>query len=106
MAESNAAGNRKSTKVGKVVSTKMSKTIVVEVSRRVAHRLYRRVVTRRKKFFAHDEHAKARLGDQVRIVECRPLSKRKNWRLDEILWRAAQVASGKEASAGKESAQS
>ena len=76
-------------KVGTVVSTKMNKTIVVEVRRRMTHRLYRRIVTRRKKFYTHDEKEVARLGDQVRIVECRPLSKSKRWRLAAVIRQAA-----------------
>ena len=86
-----AATHKRNQKVGQVVSTKMTKTIVVEVSRRVRHPMYQRIVTKRKKFYAHDEKAEARLGDQVRIVETRPLSKLKRWRLVEVLWRAAQV---------------
>jgi len=78
-------------KIGQVVSTKMAKTIVVEVSRRVPHPLYRRVITKRKKFYAHDEKGEARQGDRVRIVESRPLSRLKRWRLVEVIWRAAQV---------------
>ena len=78
-------------KVGQVVSAKMAKTIVVEVSRRVPHGLYRRVITKRKKFYAHDEKGEARPGDKVRIVETRPLSRLKRWRLAEVIWRAAQV---------------
>ena len=85
------AKTRKNEKVGEVVSTKMAKTIAVEVTRRVPHPLYKRVVTRRKKFYAHDEESSAKLGDVVRIVECRPLSKLKRWRLAEIVRRAAQV---------------
>jgi small subunit ribosomal protein S17 len=81
----------KNEKVGEVVSTKMSKTIVVEVSRRVPHPLYKRIVAKRKKFYAHDEESSARLGDVVRIVESRPVSKLKRWRLAEIVRRAAQV---------------
>jgi small subunit ribosomal protein S17 len=81
----------KNEKVGAVVSTKMEKTIVVEVSRRVQHPLYRRIVKARKKFYAHDEDGAAKLGDVVRIVECRPLSKTKRWRLAEVIRRAAQV---------------
>src|SRR5260221_14297597 len=77
-------------KVGEVVSTKMQKTIVVEVSRRVAHPLYRRIVKKRKKFYAHDETGLAKLGDVVRIVEYRPLSKLKRWALSEIVRRAVQ----------------
>ena len=81
----------KNEKVGQVVSTKMQKTIVVEVSRRVPHPLYKRIVARRKKFYAHDEESTARMGDVVRIVECRPLSRLKRWRLAEVVRRAAQV---------------
>ena len=82
----------KNEKVGEVVSTKMQKTIVVEVSRRVPHPLYKRIIGKRKKFYAHDEESTARLGDEVRIVECRPLSKLKRWRLLDIVRRAPQVA--------------
>jgi len=81
----------KNQKVGQVVSTKMSKTIVVEVSRRVPHPLYKRIIGKRKKFYAHDEEGSAKMGDMVRIIECRPLSKLKRWRLAEIVRRAAQV---------------
>ena len=81
----------KNEKVGQVVSTKMAKTIVVEVSRRVPHPLYKRIVKKRKKFYAHDAEGAARLGDVVRIVECRPLSKLKHWKLEEIVRRAPQV---------------
>lgn len=82
----------KNEKVGEVVSTKMQKTIVVVVSRRVPHPLYKRIVTKRKKFYAHDESGQAHLGDVVRIVECRPLSKLKRWTLGEVVRKAAQVA--------------
>jgi small subunit ribosomal protein S17 len=82
----------KNEKVGEVVSIKMQKTIVVEVSRRVPHPLYKRIVGKRKKFYAHDETSDAKLGDTVRIIECRPLSKLKHWRLGEVIRRAAQVA--------------
>ena len=85
-------GSLKNEKVGKVVSTKMQKTIVVEVSRRVPHPLYKRIIGKRKKFYAHDEESTARLGDEVRIVECRPLSKLKRWRLLDVVRRAPQVA--------------
>jgi small subunit ribosomal protein S17 len=81
----------KNEKVGEVVSTKMTKTIVVEVSRRVPHPLYKRIIGKRKKFYAHDEDGKAKMGDVVRIVECRPLSKMKRWQLAEVVRRAAQV---------------
>ena len=81
----------KNEKVGEVVSTKMAKTIVVAVSRRVPHPLYKRIVTKRKKFYAHDEEGLAKVGDVVRIVECRPLSKLKRWQLKEVLRKAVQV---------------
>ncbi len=83
--------SRKNEKVGQVVSTKMQKTIVVEVTRRVPHPLYKRIISRRSKFYAHDEESLARLGDTVRIIECRPLSLLKRWRLGEIVRRAPQV---------------
>jgi small subunit ribosomal protein S17 len=81
----------KNEKVGEVVSTKMAKTIVVEVSRRVPHPLYKRIIGKRKKFYAHDADGKAKMGDVVRIVECRPLSKMKRWQLAEVVRRAPQV---------------
>jgi small subunit ribosomal protein S17 len=70
----------------------MSKTIVVEVSRRVPHPLYKRIIGKRKKFYAHDEEGRAKMGDVVRIIECRPLSKLKRWRLADIVREAMQVA--------------
>lgn len=78
-------------KVGEVVSTKMAKTIVVEVIRRVKHPLYRRVVSKRRKFYAHDENQTARVGDVVRIVEHRPLSKLKRWALQDVIRQAVIV---------------
>ncbi len=92
MAEQEAKQGFRSEKIGQVVSTKMQKTIVVEVSRRVPHPIYKRIIGKRKKFYAHDETGDAKMGDVVRIVECRPLSKLKRWRLAEIIRRAAQVA--------------
>jgi small subunit ribosomal protein S17 len=81
----------KNEKIGQVVSTKMTKTIVVEVSRRVQHPLYKRIIGKRKKFYAHDEEGRAKMGDVVRIIECRPLSKLKRWRLADIVREAVQV---------------
>lgn len=72
-------------KVGVVTRTKMQKTIVVEVSRRVPHPLYKRIVTKRSKFLVHDEQGKAQTGDTVRIVETRPMSRQKRWRLSGIV---------------------
>jgi small subunit ribosomal protein S17 len=74
--------------VGKVTSDKMQKTIVVAVTTKKLHRLYKKYVTRVKKYKAHDENNDAHIGDTVRIVECRPLSKDKCWRLAEIVERA------------------
>ncbi len=82
----------KNEKVGEVISAKMAKTIVVEVTRRVAHPVYKRIVTKRKKFYAHDEQQSAKVGDVVRIVECRPLSRLKRWELGSVVRRAVQVA--------------
>ncbi|MGA2193695.1 MAG: 30S ribosomal protein S17 [Bryobacteraceae bacterium] len=91
MAEEQAKRGIKNQKIGQVVSTKMQKTIVVEVSRRVPHALYKRIIGKRKKFYAHDEEGTAKTGDVVRIVECRPLSKLKRWKLAEVIRRAVQV---------------
>ena len=88
MAETNDQARHKQEKVGQVVSAKMKKTIVVEVIRRRSHPLYHRVVTRAKKFYAHDEKETAQLGDVVRIVESRPLSRLKRWRLAEVIRRS------------------
>src|SRR4051812_16211747 len=81
----------KNEKVGEVISTKMAKTIVVEVTRRVPHPVYKRIVNRRKKFYAHDEQQTAQVGDVVRIIECRPLSRLKRWQLGTVLRKAVQV---------------
>jgi small subunit ribosomal protein S17 len=82
---------RKMEKTGEVVSTKMAKTIIVVVTRKVPHPLYKRIVTKRKKFYAHDEAGDAHLGDIVRIVESRPLSKLKRWTLGEVIRRSAEA---------------
>ena len=82
----------KNEKVGQVVSAKMHKTIVVEVTRRVPHSVYKRIINKRKKFYAHDEQQTAQIGDVVRIIECRPMSKLKRWRLGEVIRKAVQVA--------------
>ncbi|MEQ1886374.1 MAG: 30S ribosomal protein S17 [Bryobacteraceae bacterium] len=83
--------SNKNEKVGSVVSNKMAKTIVVEVTRRVPHPIYKRIVTKRKKFYAHDEQGQANVGDVVRIVECRPMSKLKRWVLGDVVRKAVQV---------------
>ena len=74
--------------VGLVTSDKMDKTIVVTIATKKMDRLYKKYVTRTKKYMAHDEHNDAHVGDTVRIVQCRPLSKNKCWRLAEIVERA------------------
>ncbi|MGB2908742.1 MAG: 30S ribosomal protein S17 [Candidatus Aminicenantaceae bacterium] len=76
---------RKTSKVGTVVGTKMKKTVTVLVERQVRHPLYKKIVKKQKKFLAHDEYEKCKLGDVVKIVETRPLSARKRWRVDEIV---------------------
>ena len=80
--------NAKRSFVGLVTSDKMDKTIVVTISSKKMDRLYKKYVTRSKKYMAHDENNDAHVGDTVRIVECRPLSKKKSWRLAEIVERA------------------
>ena len=85
-----ARGHRKE-RVGEVISAKMAKTIVVRVERRFAHARYNKVVTAYTKLYAHDEKAEAKVGDQVRIVETRPLSKTKCWRLVEIVDKSSGV---------------
>ncbi len=80
-------GERK-TRVGIVVSDRMDKTIVIRVEQRTTHPLYRKIVTWSQKLHAHDEANDARVGDRVRVVETRPLSKTKHWRLSEVIERA------------------
>ena len=78
---------RRLSKVGVVTAARMQKTIVVKVTRMVQHKQYRRVVRVSKKFYAHDDQGVARQGDTVRIVEMRPMSKLKRWRLAEVVSR-------------------
>ena len=80
-------GNRKS-RVGKVVSDVQNKTIIVEILNRSPHKRYKKVVKTRVRYAAHDEANEAKVGDMVRIVETRPLSKNKHWRLTEIISRS------------------
>jgi small subunit ribosomal protein S17 len=77
--------------VGVVVSNKMTKTVVVRVERRVADRQYGKIVTKAEKYKAHDENQECKIGDRVRMVETRPMSKDKRWRVAEILEKAAEV---------------
>lgn len=85
--EAQVRGHRK-VRQGVVVSDKMDKTVVVKVERRTKHPLYHKTVTRSEKYHAHDETNDAKVGDTVRIMESRPLSKTKRWRLIEIIERA------------------
>lgn len=80
--------NLRKTRTGTVVSDKMDKTITVSVETRVSHPIYKKQVKRTTKFKAHDENNEARVGDFVKIMETRPLSKDKRWRLVEIIERA------------------
>jgi small subunit ribosomal protein S17 len=84
-------GDRKE-RVGEVISNKMAQTIVVRVQRRFQHPKYKKVVTGYNKFYAHDEKGEAKVGDQVRIQETRPMSKTKRWRLIEVVERAVDTA--------------
>ena len=80
--------NLRKTRTGKVVSNKMDKTIVVAIRDNVKHPLYKKIIKRTVRFKAHDENNTARVGDKVMIMETRPLSKDKNWRLVEIIEKA------------------
>ncbi len=80
--------NRRKVREGMVVSNAMSATIVVSVVERVRHPRYRKTVQRTKRLYAHDAEGTARVGDRVRVVETRPLSKTKRWRLAEVVERA------------------
>ena len=87
MTDTTVRSNRKA-REGLVVSSKMNKTVVVALVERVRHPKYDKFVIRTKKFYAHDEANDAKVGDKVRIVETRPLSKNKRWRVVVVLERA------------------
>ncbi len=82
--QTEARGTRK-TRVGEVISSGMNKTIVVSTVTRVPHAKFGKIVKQKKKFYAHDEKNEAKMGDKVRIMETRPLSKLKRWRLVEVV---------------------
>jgi len=86
--ELNAERNERKERIGKVTSNKMQKTITVAVDRKVKHPIYGKFVNRTTKFKAHDEENTAGIGDTVRIMETRPLSKDKRWRLVEVVEKA------------------
>jgi small subunit ribosomal protein S17 len=77
-------------KVGRVVSVAPKKTVVVLVEKRIQHPVYKKYITKKKKFYAHDEKEEASLGDLIRIVSTRPLSKLKRWRIDKIIDKAGE----------------
>lgn len=83
--------NNRKTQTGKVVSDKMDKTVVVAIETLVRHPLYGKIIKRTRKFKAHDAENACRLGDKVRVMETRPLSKEKRWRVVEILEREHQI---------------
>ncbi len=80
--------NVRKTEIGKVVSNKMDKTIVVAIENSVKHPLYKKIIKRTVKLKAHDENNECTIGDRVRVMETRPLSKEKRWRLVEIIEKA------------------
>jgi len=80
---------RKTTKVGTVIGKKMKKTVKVEVERQIRHPLYKKIVRRKTAFLVHDEAEKCKVGDTVRIIETRPISRTKRWRVLEIVGLAA-----------------
>lgn len=80
--------NLRKTRIGQVVSNKMEKSILVNVERKVKHPIYGKFVSKRTKFMAHDEKNECNIGDKVLIMETRPMSKQKNWRLVNIIERA------------------
>ena len=88
MSELQETRAKRKTRVGTVASAKMQKSVVVVLRRRIAHHLYSKQATRTKRVIAHDERNEARAGDVVRIMETRPLSKTKRWRVVEIVERA------------------
>jgi len=85
-----SAGKKSNRKIltGSVVSDKMQKTVVIKITRRKLHPLYKKYVTKTKKIKAHDERNECSIGDIIRVIESRPLSKDKNWRLLEIVEKA------------------
>ena len=84
----------KTVKVGVVVSDRMDKSVVVRVDRLTKHPLYKKYIRKRTKFMAHDEENECKIGDRVEIVESRPLSKMKRWRVKRILEKGAGIVAG------------
>jgi len=94
-----ARNSRRKVREGVVVSSKMDKTVVVKISRRVAHPLYKKIITKFNKFQTHDEKNEAQVGDLVEIMETRPISKAKRWRLVRIVKSGELAMAAKEAEA-------
>jgi small subunit ribosomal protein S17 len=78
--------------IGIVISNKMQKTIVVKIENRYSHPIYSKTLIKTKKYLAHDEQEQCQIGDQVLVQECRPLSKRKRWKLIEILSKSSLIS--------------
>ena len=78
--------------IGIVISDKMNKTVVVEIENRYSHPMYSKTLIKTKKYLAHDELEEANIGDQVLVQECRPLSKRKRWKLIKVLSKSSLVS--------------
>jgi small subunit ribosomal protein S17 len=83
--------NKRRELIAEVISSKMEKTVVVKVQRTVQHPMYGKVIRQRTEFKAHDEKKECHVGDRVRLVECRPLSKEKHWKVVEVLAHAQKV---------------
>ena len=88
MSEATQTRNRRKVRIGTVVSDKMDKTVVVEVIRQFPHKLYKKIIKRSKRFKAHDAENACSVGDVVRIMETRPMSRQKRWRVVTILEKA------------------
>ena len=99
-----ARGSHRKIREGEVVSSKMEKTIVVKISWRIAHPRYKKIITKYNKLQAHDENNEAQVGDLVEIMETRPLSKTKRWRLFRIVKRGELAMAAEEAASGAETA--
>ncbi len=83
--------NKRKQLIGEVLSIKMDKTVVLRVDRRISHPIYKKYVTKSKKYYAHDENNKCAMGDIVKIIESKPVSKLKRWRVLEIQKKAIEV---------------
>ncbi|MHB8482586.1 MAG: 30S ribosomal protein S17 [Nitrospiria bacterium] len=92
MIENKALSKKKKTFIGKVISNKMDKTAVIEIQRTIVHPQYQKVVKRFTRLKAHDQENKCKIGDQVKIIEIRPLSKEKHWKVIDIISSAPQKA--------------